>query len=72
MPSYRVLLPEIHYQSVEIDDADSPEEAARLAFDGEGSWGLAEYDHTETANIIVEDLDQKTKTTVSIEDNGEE
>lgn len=47
MPKYHVNVPEVHYQTVEVE-ADSPEEAAKLVKDGDGDYldGALEYSHT--------------------------
>ena len=47
MTKYHVMVPEVHYQTVEIE-ANSPEEAASLVNDGEGEHLelYLKYSHT--------------------------
>ena len=47
MPKYHVNVPEVHYQTVEVD-ASSPEEAVELVKDGDGEYldDTLTYSHT--------------------------
>jgi trans-aconitate methyltransferase len=64
MAKYRVKIPEVHYQTVEIE-ADSPEQAASLVFnDGEGDYldDHLEFSHTleeVDARLWVMNMDTK-------------
>lgn len=48
MPKFHVYVPEVHYQ-IYVVEANTPEDAARLARDGGGGVldGTLEYSHTE-------------------------
>ena len=68
MAKYRVFVPEVHYQTVEIE-ATSPKDAVQMVLDGDGDYvdGSLEYSHQLGGQFTYSCFDVEAKQLIEVE-----